>query len=379
MVMHTSHRIVATLILSFIFFFSIVPLYAQTPTTKSTITPKKSTPTPSPTPIRPPEQPTTGISLTVSPIFINLITDPGIPVSSQFKVRNNSNVTEYLKVGILKFVAQDGVALALDDIDETDEFPKWVTFSEKEFILDSNLEKTIKVTLSPPKDAALGYYYAFTISRIEDKSGAGEVVLSGIPAVPILMEVRSPLAKRELQMVDFRTDKPIYEYLPTEFQVTVKNTGNVHSIPFGDIFVDSSNTEDIAILPINPKRGNIIPQANRTYSVVWDDSMAVTVPKKEGDRVVEDKNGKPVFTTKWDFSKADKFRFGKYTARMLLVYDNGQRDIPIEATVSFWVIPWKILLAALIIGFLTLMGLKNIIFSYAQAIAKIWKGPDKKR
>jgi hypothetical protein len=68
-----------------------------------------------------------------------------------------------------------------------------------------------------------------------------------------------------------------------------------------------------------------------------------------------DKNGKQVYSYKWDFSKANRLRFGHYTAHLVLVYDNGQRDVPMEAYVSFWVIPWRIVgailaLLALIIG-----------------------------
>jgi hypothetical protein len=32
-----------------------------------------------------------------------------------------------------------------------------------------------------------------------------------------------------------------------------------------------------------------------------------------------------------------------------MVYDNGQRDVPIEATVSFWVIPWRVVGAGAVI------------------------------
>jgi hypothetical protein len=42
-----------------------------------------------------------------------------------------------------------------------------------------------------------------------------------------------------------------------------------------------------------------------------------------------------------------------------MVYDNGQRDIPMEATVSFWVIPWR-----LIGGFIALLALLAVLITY---------------
>jgi hypothetical protein len=32
---------------------------------------------------------------------------------------------------------------------------------------------------------------------------------------------------------------------------------------------------------------------------------------------------------------------------MLLVYDDGTRDVPIEGAVSFWVMPWRLILFAI--------------------------------
>ncbi|MBI2439487.1 MAG: hypothetical protein HYV45_02715, partial [Candidatus Moranbacteria bacterium] len=46
---------------------------------------------------------------------------------------------------------------------------------------------------------------------------------------------------------------------------------------------------------------------------------------------------------KWDWNDASKLRFGKYQAKLLLIYDDGTRDIPIEGMVSFWVVPWRII------------------------------------
>jgi hypothetical protein len=42
-----------------------------------------------------------------------------------------------------------------------------------------------------------------------------------------------------------------------------------------------------------------------------------------------------------------------------MVYDNGQRDVPMEATVSFWVIPWR-----LIGGLAALLALLAVLITY---------------
>jgi hypothetical protein len=54
---------------------------------------------------------------------------------------------------------------------------------------------------------------------------------------------------------------------------------------------------------------------------------------------------------------------GKYTAHMLLVYDNGERDIPIEAAVSFWIVPWR-LIGGILLAIITPAVLVYLIMKF---------------
>lgn len=347
--------------------------FAQTATSSAVRTPS---PTRTPTPIIPPGPPAGGISLTVSPAFINLSTDPGKPVSSQIKIQNNGLETEYLHLRVSKFTTSNGETPVLTDPTPEDTFINWIQFSERDFMVNPNENKTIKFTISPPGDAALGYYYALVVDRIRDVNAkeVGQSALSGAPAISVLLDVRSLNAKRELQLTDFKTDSFIYEQLPIEFEVVVKNSGNIHLVPTGDIFIDQGQTKDIAIIHANGSRGNVLPQSQRTYTASWDDGFLVRTAKVNSDGTfVHNSRGEKVYYTKWDLSKADRFRFGKYTANLLLVYDNGERDIPLEAHVSFWVIPWKILAGAGVVAVLILLGLRNLAGNVISGLANIRK------
>lgn len=345
---------------------AVTPAFSQTPTPQST------------SEIRPPaQQPPTGVDLTLSPTFLSLITDPGETVTSQFRITNNNNFREYLKISVAKFTASaDGGSPVIADIEEGDEFADWISFSENEFTVDPQEGKIIRVTISPPEDAALGYYYAVVVSRIEVEGADTDqqAVVAGSPALSVLLNVQSPNAKRELQVVEFKTERMFYEYLPSIFEIQVKNTGNVHVVPVGDIFIDSGSQKDIVVLQANEGKGNVLPNSTRTFTAQWADAFAVRVPKLDEDgRPVLNEKGEPEYETKFDFTKADKFRIGKYTANLLLVYDNGERDVPIEAQVSFWIIPWKILLGVTLVVVLALWGLKNILVTNYRRIKKLRK------
>lgn len=325
-----------------------LPAYSQTKSPDSTKT----------------EIPPAGINLTLSPTFITLSTDPGKSVTTQIRVTNNNNFVENLAMHIDKFEAADnGAQPLISEMTPSDTYKNWVNFEPNEFSLAPNETKVIKVTISPPGNSGLGYYYAFVVSRVNDmtyqKQGAS---VSGSPAVLTLLDVSSPETNRNAMLTSFTTTHMIYEYLPATFQVTVKNSGNIFLAPVGDVFIDSMRTKNIATLKVNPGFSNVLPNTSRTFTAQWNDGFAVRVPKIENGKVVTDNKGNPEYTTKYDFSKANEFRFGKYTAHLVMVYNNGQRDVPMEATVSFWVIPWKILGAMLLIAILVLLGLRSVFW-----------------
>ena len=320
----------------------------------------------------------TGLNITVSPIYFNLTTNPGEKISSQLKVRNNNPTTEHLQVNLAKFaptsVANEGYQPIIQEITPDDEFAKWISFDTDDFVLGPNQVKTIKFTISPPKSAALGYYYAILINKVGDTQAVkrGALIKAAV-AVSILVDVRSPNAIKRLQLVDFTTNNAFYEYLPVNFNIRIKNTGNIHSIPVGNIFIDRNGTGQklIANMTVNDGRGSVLPQTDRIYTNTWDDGFIVRVPKVENNKTVQDKKGNTVYVTKWNLSKFDRFRIGKYTAELLLVYDDGTRDVPLEARVSFWVIPWKIILAVLVIVYLIYVGIKATIVSNFRKLKKV--------
>jgi hypothetical protein len=328
------------------------------------------TPSPSQSP-RSVQPPTAPINLTLSPTFVNLATDPGKEVSSQLRVTNNNAFTENFKMEVAKYtVGAGGERLNIVPLASGDEFGKWVEFQDEEFTLSANQTRTLRFTISPPEDAALGYYYAFIIRRVAEQEAGTTTAVTGAPAFTAVLEVRSPNAKKELQLVSFTTDRSFYEYLPATFNITFKNTGNLHVVPQGNVFIDQGGRKDIAILKINEGQGNILPGAVRTYTATWDDGMLTRVPKVENGKEVRDDKGRVVYETKWDFAKADRFRIGSYKANLLSVYDNGSRDIPLESNLSFFVFPWKIIGVAIVVMVLAFVGLKETIASNLRKLRK---------
>jgi hypothetical protein len=294
-----------------------------------------------------------GLHLITSPIPLSLTVDPGKSVSTELKVRNGGTGPETLKVGLLKFSANgDSGSPKLEDRQPGDDFFNWVTFSEKQFTLAPNEWHTVTMTISPPKTAAFGYYYAATFSRASQTSinpDTPETSLVGATASLILLEVNNPHAKRILTLDSFTVDRPWYEFLPVNFHIKLRNSGNVHVIPHGNIFLTMSGKHDDGSLEVNAGQGNILPGSVRQFTATWQDGFPVYQAAIENGKTIIGKNGTAVQQLNWDFSKVNKLRFGHYTAHLILAYDDGKKDVPIEGSVSFWVIPWRLILASIAI------------------------------
>lgn len=315
------------------------------------------------------------LNLVTSPIPISLITEPGSTVSASLRVKNAGTRTETLEVGLMKFGAygEEGKP-KLVDREKGDDFFDWVSFSEKSFDVAPNEWKTITVTLKVPKSAAFGYYYAVTFSRAQEEkvTGPRQTAIVGATATLVLLEVRVPNAKREIEILEFSLDKKFYEFLPVTFTVKLKNKGNVHVAPRGNIFIDKGSKKDLAIVEVNPEKGNLLPNSNRIFTTQWMDGFPVYTPKIENGKEIHDSRGNLVYNLKWDFSQTHKLRWGHYTANMLLVYDDGKRDQAIEGKVSFWVVPWRLMLVV-IFNFALIIGLGWYVIRLRRRLKKIQK------
>lgn len=299
-----------------------------------------------------------GLNLVVSPLPLALETKPGEKITEELKVKNEGVETERLKVTIMKFGAEgeDG-SPSLLDLEPSDEIDDWVTFSENDFVAEPGVWKSINMTVDPPTSAAFGYYYAVVFSRSDQQIQPNQANLLGAVASLVLLDVQAPGAKREAKLVEFSLPKNVFEFLPAEFNVRMQNSGNVHVAPRGNIFITKGGDENTALLEVNFDKGYILPDSFRKFTASWEDGAPVYKVVTEDGKVVLDDKGQQKKTLSWDNFSPSKIRFGKYTAKIVMVYNDGNSDIPVQGYVSFWVIPWRILGVLLLVALLVFAGL----------------------
>lgn len=285
-------------------------------------------------------------SLQVSPSPLVTTIKPAEPKELELKIRNASTSPEELKIEAqsFKFDSLTG-QIKLDDT-VPPEAKQWVRFSHPTFSVRPGEWFTQKISIELPKETGFSYSFALVISRtsLPSSNSAGQL-LNGSVAVFTLINVDRPGATRGLDLTSFTTSQTVYEYLPVTFGIKLKNTGNTIVQPYGNLFVgrggDTSNTP-AATLSVNSNNSYLLPGTERTLEATWSDGFPVY-------KSTTGKDGKSQTSLQWNWENISHFKFGRYTAKVVAVYNDGTRDVPVQREVIFWVIPWKALLLIFIV------------------------------
>jgi len=339
-------------------------------------------------------RPTGPLDLTTSPLPITLQASPGQTVTAPIKVKESGEPTDELQVTLYKFTAYgESGKPELSSFGPGDIYRNWVSFTSQTFTAVDNVWQTDTMTIKVPKSAAFEYNYAVEINRVGDATAPGgdQEAIAGGTAILVLLNVNAPGAHRSLQLKSFGVEHNVVEFLPTTFDAHFYNNGNVYIEPSGDIFITQGDHQ-VGTVELNDEEGNILAGTNRIYETEWADGFPYYTPLEKKDTPVVDRHGTIEQVLNWNLptnasaTKADtqgqsstnvtlpqesnnlisRLRFGEYTARLVAVYqDNFGRDVPITSQITFWVIPWRILIVFLIIlvvfGFAIYTIVRNIV------------------
>lgn len=295
-------------------------------------------------------------SLQVTPSPLVAVVVPGEPKELELKIRNAGATTEKLKVELQAFKVDEGGQVQLLD-EKPNDVTSWVHFKEPDFSIRTGEWFTEHIDVMAPDDAGFSYSFAIVISRVNQaEPQAGQQAIRGSVAVFALLNVDRPGATREFSIQSFATQKRLYEFLPANFQFTIKNTGNTIVQPIGNVFIQrSSSSQPITVLPLNDGGSYILPQTSRGLSVDWEDGFPSYQMQKDAA------NASSKNKLVWNWGDAQKFRFGHYVAKLVAVYNDGQRDVPVVAEVGFWVIPWKIIIVLSVVVIVLITGITAIL------------------
>ncbi len=289
------------------------------------------------------------LDLTVSPPVIEIVAKPGEKITEKFRVRNNLNSSIDLKIQTRRLISDPESGNPVPETQPEGEELKWVTFDSSEFTARPLEWQDINFSIDIPENASFGYYYVFSISpKDNSKISATGADIKGEILIVALLTVIKDGANSKTDLVSFKAENNISEYLPANFKIKLANKGNVHVKPRGNIFITRSGGEEIGILEVNESMGSILPGGQREFSAPWADGFLVREPIMENGSEKLDEAGNQITKLKFNWNKLTSFRIGPYTARLLMVYDDGKKDVTIEGSTTFWIIPYTAIVFILI-------------------------------
>jgi hypothetical protein len=273
-----------------------------------------------------------GQALEISPPLLTLESDPGKTLKATILIRNVSKTDLVVTGEANDFVAngEDGTPKVLLDPTETSPYSikDWISTPTKLTLVPKEI-KSMNITINVPADASPGGHYGvirFT-GTPPNLEGQG-VSLSASLGSLVFMRVNGDITEN-MSVEQFSVSKDgkkgsFFESPPLKFEQVIKNSGNIHERPGGAVTITNMFNKPVTTFSYNPDSRYILPGSSRHFEQ--------TVDKKE---------------------LGGKRLFGKYTAKLTVTYGE-KNDKTTTSTITFWVIPWKIILiviAVLIAGF----------------------------
>lgn len=223
----------------------------------------------------------------------------------------------------------------------------WVdTIPSFKLAAHQSLEITARVTI-PDNAEPGGHYGVLSFSGMSPELQGTGVGLSASTGMLLLIRVDGDVVEKASLSSFFTSigdsQTSFFENGPIGFVTRIKNEGNIHIKPTGKIEIRDMFGGITKQIDVNADSSNVLPDSIR----------------------------------KFDSSIPDKWLFGLYTANLTLGY--GTTGQAITSTISFWVIPYKIILAGIFtLGTIIYVSMK-VMKAHNQRIIERYKNASTKK
>ncbi len=301
-------------------------------------------------------------ALTLIPPSIEVDLSPGVTYSDNIKLFNETDHDITLYTEITNFTAsEDGSKPQYEFGVELTDVATWIKVEEGPIVLAPKERKEIPYTINPPENAEAGGHYAiiFFSDNPPQKKEAGKIQIGSKLGSLILAKVAGEVNEMgAIESFSTADSKSVFNHLPVDFTLAFHNSGNVHLRPSGTIEIKNTFGKTVRTLDINAESSATLPDSTRTYKTTWEESAVLHTTDNWFGRF-------------WEEVKNEQanFALGHYSATAsLLAGQNNQ--ITQQATVSFWVIPWRLLSIYSIATIIVLLVCVRMIKGYNRWIIR---------
>lgn len=266
-------------------------------------------------------------TITIVPPTVSVSVDPGGKSEGVLKVINDSEETLTFAAIMRDFIVEDSIGtpkiLPPDMLsDKRFSAASWIGVYPDTFTIEPHQKQELNYYLQTPPDARPGGHYSavvYTPTNTDGPQGSGASVNAQIGTL-FYVGINGPITEKAEVSKYFAN--PFQEYGPVNIQTQIKNLGDLHIRPKGNITITNIFGGKVAELSLDEQ--NIFPGG-----------------------IARD----------YENSFGKGFLIGPYTAKFIASYGKNN-NLPLMATVTFWVFPWKITLVIILLVIAIILGAK---------------------
>lgn len=269
------------------------------------------------------------LSLGVAPTSKVVTLQPGDTFSDEivfWNLTDQVGVYEVLVRGFKQVENQPGTAIVMSEEEDQRALysaSSWITVEKNKLELQPNKNTKLKYSLTVPMGITDGEYNAqiFLVSKTDPQGGGARTFTNLGSGMPILIKVGDEFVENA-ELLRFATEKKIYEEANIDFYTKIKNLGDTHITPSGEIVIENIFHQEVARIPFNNNKQSLLRDNIGNYVDNWSMSGLLSPDKK--------------------------LMVGPMKAQLIVTYRSFQPGFAtLNGQADFWIVPWKLLITVL--------------------------------
>ncbi len=267
------------------------------------------------------------ITFTISPPVINATLNPGDKSEGVMKIINDTNQTQNYTVSVQDFIVDNSQGiphiLPPDTLPQKYSAASWIGVDNPSLSVPAHTRVTFNYFIQTPANARPGGHYAAALigpdtSSTLSNSGTG---VSGKIGTLFYIDINGNIVEHA-DVAAFQANG-FQEYGPVTINTLIRNQGDLHITPLGTITLKDMLGRVVATEKLD--QHNIFPGGiARAYQNVFGQNQ---------------------------------FMIGPYTAKLAATYGRNN-NLPLVATLTFWVFPWKVVTLVILILIALILAVK---------------------
>lgn len=253
------------------------------------------------------------ITLGISPQLLEITANPGEVFTNTFRLTNASSSSLAIRTVPKNFTpfGEEG-SVSLTEEETTYSIAQWISVSPTTVTIPSSKTQDFEVTINVPSDAEPGSHFGSVVFKTIPPEDDAAVALVSQEIAPVILVKIAGDVTESADIEDFVSTKSFWSNEPTVDLVSrIKNNGNVHFKPTGQIVIKNMFGKEVETLELSKE--NVLPDSIRAIATQWE---------KKGLRV------------------------GRYTAELTIVI--GEDNEISTMTTSFIIFPYQTILPAIV-------------------------------